>query len=162
MYTRLENGLKLLNLAPASLDGRLAVNDNAMCCPLKDCASAEWYDAYEDERCPQGSRVESVTISKSSAGEWQERQTLVLTISLASALGTGKILLIYKGVSSYSLECFGYDDKSQGLGVWLQDEVGATKHDFLSHEVTLTHGKINVEAGDAEYQWQALKPGISS
>jgi hypothetical protein len=162
MYTRLENRLKLLNLAPAFWDGRLAMNDSTMCRPLKNCASADWYDAYDDERCPQGSRVESVIISKSSAGEWQERQTLVLTVSLASALGTGKILLIYKGVSSYSLEGFGYDEKSQGLGAWLKDEVGATKNSFLSHDVSLTNGKIRVKAADAEYQWQALKPGISS
>jgi hypothetical protein len=138
------------------------MNDNTMRRPLKDCASADWYDVYDDERSPQGSRVESVIISKSSAGEWQERQTLVLTVSLASALGTGNILLIYKGVSSYSLDGFGYDEKSLGLGVWLKDEIGATKNSFLSHDVSLTNGKIRVEAADAEYQWQALKPGISS
>jgi hypothetical protein len=101
-----------------------------------------------------------VTISKSSAGEWQERQTLVLTVSLASAHGTGKIRLSYKGVSSYSMDGFSYDEKSQGLGVWLQDKVRATKHSFLSHEVTLTNGKIIVKAADAEYQWQPLKQGI--
>jgi len=138
------------------------MNDSTIRCPLKDCAAADWYDAYDDERCPQGSRVESVILSKSSAVEWQERQTLVLTVSLASAIGTGKILLIYKGVSSYSLEGFGCDEKSQGLGVWLKDEVGATKQSFLSHEVTLTNGKINVTAADAEYQWQESKPDISN
>ncbi len=135
------------------------MNDDMLRCPLKDCASADWYGTYDDERCPQGSRVASLTISESSSGEWKERQVLVLTISLVGALGTGKIQLIYKGVSKYSLEGFGYEKESQGLGEWLQDEVGATKSSFLSHKITLTNGEIDIEAADAEYQWQALKTG---
>jgi hypothetical protein len=138
------------------------MNDNTMCCPLKESASADWYDAYDDERCPQGSWIESVIISKSTDGEWQERQTLVLTVSLVSALGTGKIRFIYKSVSSYAMEGFSYDEKSQGLGVWLEDEVGATRDSFLSHNIKLTNGKISVEDADAEYQWQPLKPGTLS
>jgi len=138
------------------------MNENTMRCPLKDCASADWYNAYDDERCPQGSWVESVIISKSSDGEWQERQRLVITVSLVSALGTGKIRLIYKSAGSYAIEGFGYDARSPGLGVWLEDEVGATRDSFLSHKARLTNGNISVKAADAEYQWEPLKPVISS
>jgi hypothetical protein len=138
------------------------MNGNTMCCPLKDCASATWYDTYDDERCPQGSWVESICISKESSGEWQERQILTLTVSLVSALDTGRIRLIYKSISSYAVEGFSYDEKSQGLGVWLEDEVGATRDSFLSHKAKLTNGKIFVKAADAEYRWEPLKPGTSS
>jgi len=138
------------------------MNDNTMRCPLKDCASADWYDAYDDERCPQGSWVESLVISKSPEGEWQERQKLVLTVSLVSALGTGKIQFIYKGVSSYAIEGFSYDEKSPGLGVWLKDEVRATRDSFSSHKASLTNGNISVKAAEAEYQWEPLKPVVSS
>jgi hypothetical protein len=138
------------------------MNDNTMRCPLKDRASADWYDAYDDERCPQGFWVESVVISKSSDGEWQERQKMVLTVSLVSALRTGKIQFIYKSVTSYAIEGFGYDEKSPGLGVWLKDEVGATRDSFLSHRARLTNGNTSVEAADAQYQWEPLKPVVSS
>lgn len=133
------------------------MNEKAFACSLRECNSLSWYTWAEDHRSPQGSWVQSITVSESSSGERHETRGIEIHILLVGAYHDGTIEFTYRRVRRYSLE--GMQDVA-GHGDWLEDELTLKKNNSLLHKVSLTNGNFEIEAEEIEYRWTP-RPSLS-
>jgi hypothetical protein len=138
------------------------LTDNAEKFPAgaREFALADWHYDREHHQCPHDSWLEFFNITEISSGERNEVRVVEITAKLFGAYHDGYFSLVYRDVSSYSLECttFRRGKALIGHGDWMVDELTMKGKNIVHHEIEFSEGgTIIVDSADIEYRWLPQK-----
>lgn len=114
-------------------------------------ATADWYFAPIDSRCPHDSWLESACIVEPSSGERREIRTIDLRVRLLGSYHDGYLELTYTDVSAYQM--LG-PEVGDGHHDWRYDEFRLSTDGRLLHEIEWSGGsRWIIECRDIGHEW---------
>jgi hypothetical protein len=117
-------------------------------------ATADWYFAFSDRRCPHDAWLEAAVFEEPSTGERHENRSSKLTVTLLGAYHDGYIEFVYPEVYAYQIDM---PYAADGHGDWRYDEFRVGEQGQLVHEIEWAAarptGRWLIEASDVLHRW---------
>jgi hypothetical protein len=135
------------------------LNENAEKFPVgaREFALADWHFDIRHSKCPHDSWLEYFNIKEISSGKRHEVRVVEIRTKYLAGSHDGYFSLVYRGVSSYSMEfsTFKRGQNDIGHGDRMVDEIAIDEENMVHHEIEFRQGgAITICCADLEYRWE--------
>lgn len=119
---------------------------------VREFALANWHFDFKHHQCPHDSWLEKIVITEIASGERRQVRASEISATFFGAYHDGYFDLVYKGVSSYSLEFSGAHGR-RGHGDWIVDEMTINDKGTVHHEIKFSEAMFSIDCVDFKYHW---------
>jgi hypothetical protein len=123
----------------------------------REFALAPWHFDMRHHQCPHDSWLEYFDIKEISSGKRNEIRVVEIRTRYLGSCHDGFFDLVYRGVSSYSMEfnTFKRGKNDIGHGDWMVDEIVVDEDNRIQHEIEFCEGGVIIICcADLEYRWE--------
>jgi hypothetical protein len=123
----------------------------------REFALAPWHYEMAHQKSPHDSWLEYFDIKELSSGKRNEVRVVEIRARYLGSHHDGHFTLIYRSVSSYSMEfgTFKRGGPDRGHGDWIIDEITIDEENNVHHEIHFSEGgEIKICCADLEYRWE--------